>query len=151
MSDKHGPNSWDAYLAVHEHRIGDFRDHFILEERLKYTITQTIVAWTGELVCADGIEIHVQKTQHVSIRDGRRWVQTRDYSYQVIRRTGLEVVQLFRYDNAAHHAHPDRHHRHAYDSAGQEVLPVEHIGVDRWPTLGDVIEEAFDHWNRGKP
>jgi hypothetical protein len=30
MSSKHGPNSWDDYLNVHQRRIASFADHFIL-------------------------------------------------------------------------------------------------------------------------
>lgn len=143
MSDRHGPNSWDSYLAVHQERIEDFRGHFIIEDRLGYVRTESVVQWEGELICVDGIEIHVRKRQAVSIRAGRPWVQTVDYSYQVLRRQGDEVRNLFRYDNSAHHDQPDPHHRHEYDEDGNERLPPVHVGADGWPTLGDVIVEAF--------
>jgi len=35
MSDKHGPNSWEDYLAVHRSRISHFLGHFILDDRLE--------------------------------------------------------------------------------------------------------------------
>ncbi len=56
---------------------------------------------------------------------------------------------LVRYDNSAHHRHPDPHHRHRYDANGQEILPPEHVGEAGWPTLGDVIEEAYALWRPG--
>lgn len=80
------------------------------------------------------------------MRSGRRWVETLDYSYQVLRRVDGEAVSLFRYDNSAHHEQADPHHRHRYDANGREILPVEHVGADGWPTLGEVIEEAFEFW-----
>ncbi len=147
MSGKHGPNSWDDYLAVHTSRLADFLGHFIVEDRLAYTRTLTQVYWNGVLDCIDGIEIHVHKRQVVEMRAGRAWVQTTDYSYQVLRREGGRNTSLFRYDNSAHHDHPDPHHRHRYDVNGVEILPPEHVGIDDWPTLGEVIEEAFDLWN----
>jgi hypothetical protein len=149
MSDRHGPNSWDAYLAVHDRRLADFA-HFIVDNNLTFIRTPKVVQWEGTLICADGMEIHVRKTQAVSLRESRPWVQTTDYSYQVLRRQGEDVVRLFRYDNAAHHDHPDRHHKHRYDANGREIDPPVHVGHDGWPTLGDVIDEAFDVWARTK-
>lgn len=148
MKDRHGWNSWDGYLAVHQKRLADFHGHFLLEDRLTFTRTRDTVFWSGELLCADGIEIHVTKRQTVRERRGRTEVQTTDYSYQVLRRTGSSVRPLFRYDNAAHHDHPDAHHRHRYDEAGVEIDPPEHVGRSGWPTMGDVIDEAHDLWQR---
>lgn len=146
MSDKHGPNSWEDYLAVHASRIADFSGHFIIEDQLSFTRTPTRVYWEGVLICAGGIEIHTRKRQALSVRSGRLWVQTSDYSYQVLRRVRGATVPLFRYDNAPHHDHPDPHHRHRYDTNGIELLPPEHVGEARWPTLGEVIEESFELW-----
>ena len=146
MSDKHGPNSWEDYLAVHESRLDDFREHFILEDRLTHVRTASTVQWDGSLLCAGGMEIHVRKRQAVTLRAGRPWVQTVDYSYQVLLRDGAKAVQLFRYDNSAHHDHPDPHHLHRYDANGLEIRPVEHVGADGWPTLGEVIEQAHERW-----
>lgn len=103
VKDRHGPNSWDGYRAVHHKRLTDFHGHFLLEDRLAFTRTRDTVFWSGELLCADRIEIHVTKRQSVRERRGRTEVQTTDYSYQVVRREGSSVRQLFRYDNAAHH------------------------------------------------
>ena len=146
MSAKHGANSWDDYLLVHSSRLNDFLGHFILEDRLTFTRTPDQIYWEGVLLCAEGIEIHVRKRQAVLIRSGRPWVQTTDYSYQVLRRAKGAAIPLFRYDNAPHHDHPDPHHKHRYDANGIEILPPEHVGAEGWPTLGDVIEEAFEHW-----
>lgn len=150
MSAKHGPNSWDDYLSVHNSRLADFQGHFVLEDRLPFVRTLSQVYWEGVLECVDGLEIHVRKRQTVAIRAGRPWVQTVDYSYHVLRRQGAKSISVFRYDNAAHHEHADPHHRHTYDAAGKEVLPPQHVGVDGWPTLGDVIEEAFDWWQANR-
>lgn len=46
------------------------------------------------------------------------------------------------------HDHPDPQHRHQYDDEGHERLPPDYVGADGWPTLGDVIVEAFEWWQR---
>jgi len=149
VSGKHGPNSWQDYLEVHRSRLADFADHFIIEDRLTSTRTRSQVVWKGELLCADGIEIHVTKTQEVTYRGGQPWVETVDYSYHVFRRHGQVPTHLVRYDNSTHHRHPDPYHRHRYDANGQEILPPEHVGEAGWPTLGEVIEEAYALWRPG--
>jgi hypothetical protein len=145
MNSKHDRNSWDDYLKVHQRRIEDF-GHFIVEDRLTFTRTQSQVLWEGELLCRGAIEIHVHKRQLVENRGGRPWVRTVDYSYQVLTRRDGAPLQLFRYDNAAHHAQPDPHHRHRFDANGREIMPPEHVGEAGWPTLGDVLEEAHVAW-----
>jgi hypothetical protein len=150
MSSKHGANSWDDYLNVHRSRLADFAGHFVVDDQLTYARTLTQVYWQGVLVCTGGIEIHVHKRQSIEMRGGRPWVQTTDYSYQVVRRDGERSISMFRYDNSAHHDHPDPHHRHRYDANGLEMLPPQHTGVKGWPTLGEVIEEAYELWRTGR-
>ena len=87
--------------------------------------------------------------QEVTYRGGQPWVETVDYSYHVFRRHGQVPTHLVRYDNSAHHRHPDPYHRHRYDANGQEILPPEHVGEAGWPTLGEVIEEAYALWRPG--
>lgn len=100
MNSKHGPNSWDDYLNVHQRRIADFTGHFILEDGLEFTRTASQVLWEGLIRCVDGIEVHVHKRKVLRYRRGRPWVRTVAYSYQVIRRRDQDVVPMFRYDNA---------------------------------------------------
>src|SRR5688572_18594561 len=112
MPDRHDWNSWDGYLAVHEHCLRDY-EHFIQADQLEATLTSEVVAWDGVLYCCDGIEIHVRKLQDVELTGGRPLVRTRAYSYQVLRRVaGREVINLFRYDNIHRQPdHPDAHHK----------------------------------------
>ncbi len=146
MSSKHGANSWDDYLNVHQRRIADFAGHFIVDDKVEFTRTASQVLWEGEIRCIGGIEVHVHKRQVLQYRRGRPWVRTVDYSYQVVRRQGRDVTPLFRYDNSGHYDHPDRHHRHGFDANGREILPATYIGEVGWPTLGDVLEEAHSAW-----
>lgn len=56
MSSKHGPNSWDDYLTVHQRRIADFVGHFIIEDGLEFTRTASQVLCEGVVRCVGGIE-----------------------------------------------------------------------------------------------
>jgi hypothetical protein len=149
MSGRHGANSWDSYLSAHNGRLADFGDHFIDRDALAIETAETTVQWSGMLFCRDGIEIQVRKRQRSWMRSGRRWVETIEYSYHVMIRTGDDVRGLFRYDNAhPHPGHRDAHHRHA-DTADGSDESVSWVGESGWPTLGDVLEEAHEWWRHG--
>lgn len=146
MADRHDWISWDQYQNIHNSRLQDF-DHFILDNQLTAVPTDILVFWNGSLYCMNGIEIVVEKTQDVRSRDGVPEVRTRTYKYQVLQKDGERAVKLLRYDNSTHHQdHPDAHHRHRFDENGEQIYPVEHVGADKWPTLGDVIQEVYDRW-----
>jgi hypothetical protein len=150
MSDRHGWNSWDQYQAIHESNLRRW-EHFVADNQLTVTEASTLITWKGALICTDGIEIRVSKIQDVEYRSGRPYVRTAEYSYHVLRRREGVQANLLRYDNAhPHPGHPDAHHRHRYDREGREILPPEHIGEENWPTLGDVIHEAFGIWEQLK-
>jgi hypothetical protein len=139
MSRRHGPNSWDNYEAVHQSYMKRF-EHFIVEDGLQAIPTPTLVRWEGELYCLGGIEVHVTKIQRVTGRAGQMMVETTQYSYHVLRRTGTGTTNLLRYDNVhVQPDHPDAHHRHRYDADGNEIEPPMHVGEEGWPTLGDVL------------
>lgn len=146
--DRHGWNAWDAYLAVHESVMEGYRGHFIVDERLSPVVVSHAVYWRGRLLCASGLEIEVDKSQVTRRRGGRLEVKTVDYKYHVQQRTETGVRKLFRYDDADHHpGHPSRHHRHAYRAGdADDAGIVTHVGYEGWPTLGDVIGEAFAWW-----
>jgi hypothetical protein len=149
VADPHGWNSWQSYRAAHESKLAQYADHFLIEDQLPYAISPELVYWDGQLICADGIEIHVHRAQEVGDKRGRRWVRTTFYSYHVMLRFAEGVVDLFRYDNIGNHlslGHLDQHHVHRFDALGKET--IEHVGYDRWPTLGDVMDEAYDFWVR---
>jgi hypothetical protein len=146
MSSRHDWDSWDQYQNTHERRLRDF-DQFLIEDRLKAIPLPTKVRWEGELIFQHGLEIHVHKTQDKLAHEvGIPIVKTIAYSYQVFRRHGDRVVELRRYDNSDHHGYPDPHHRHRFNANGEEIGPPEYVGVDNWPTLGDVIQEVYDQW-----
>jgi len=150
MSGRHAPNSWDSYLAAHNGRLADFADHFLERDTLEINTTSTTVVWSGVLYCRGGIEIKVARQQRTWMRSGRRWVETIEYSYHVMTKAEDGVHGLFRYDNAhPHPGHPDAHHRHDFGVDGEHEV-IRWVGEASWPTLGDVIEEAYEWWGRSQ-
>lgn len=149
MSTWHDWHDWDNYLNVHDSHMDRYRDYFITEDRLTTQMTPRAVLWSGELICADGFEIHVHKKQEVEYRGKQPFVRTVKYSYQVLRRIGDGATNQFRYDNVhVHEDHPDQHHRHQYDAQGDLIEPAQHIGFENWPNLGEIIEETYQLWER---
>jgi hypothetical protein len=148
-ADQHRPNSWESYLSAHRGKLRDFEDHFILDNRLTFDLLPEGVWWGGTLVCQDGIEVHVERYQRSFFRKGSRWVETLFYKYEVIQRRAGRIIQVVRYDNVhAQRGHPDAHHRHVFDPDGGEIEPPEHLGSQRWPNLGQVLDEAHEYWCR---
>ncbi len=121
--DKHAWNSWENYQDVHRRYIESYLDHFILKDDLAPSLTPDAAEWDGVLYCVDGLEIHVRKLQDVSHETGRPMVRTRTYSYHVLRRVGP-----------------------VFDEHGNQTGAAEHVGVEGWPTLGEVIDQVHDWW-----
>lgn len=145
MSPRRNWHAWDNYQVVHERKLAGFLGHFILDDQLEITVTQSQVLWRGVLYCVGNLELHVTKAQDVEYRQGRPYVRTRRYAYHLQRRIGDQVTYIFRYDNGdRHEGHPDNYHCHRYHADGS--VTVEHIGEQSWPLFDAVIEESRQWW-----
>ncbi len=123
---------------------------FIISDELRFEISEDLVEWEGTLNCADGIKVRVTKHQDVRTKNGRLYVRTTFYQYHVFQHTSTGSTEWFRYDNThARPGHPTEHHRHCFDDNGVEIA-VKHMGVEGWPTLGDVLDEAHTRWLQSK-
>lgn len=108
----------------------------------------------GDIGCLGNIRLSVEKylqvlTPGASGRDVLGGdhdieVETRIYAYHA---AVVGHGMILRYDNNHGRAgHADWHHVHRGDwrNAGDDAGVVEWIGEDRWPTLGEVIQELAD-------
>lgn len=148
----HLPTRFSTYQATHNNLLGQFKDRdFVGKENLCFTPSAQGIFLEGEIGCLGNIVIAVEK--FLEILDGDRndaMVQTLWYSYNVFIRG---QYNLFRYDNQdddfLRPGHQDEHHKHCFDwRTGEEVVgsPIW-MGVDKWPTLGQVIAEVEDwYW-----
>ena len=124
--------------------------------------TLRLVAWPGRLLmvgdigCLGDIRLSVEKCLRVvtpgataaGIVDGNHdvIVQTTMYAYHAtICGHGL----ILRYDNCHPRAgHADWHHVHRCDwRTDDDAGQIEWVGEDRWPTLGEVVNELMDWYH----
>jgi hypothetical protein len=150
--DRHGWNSIENYLHVHDRRISDFMaEGFVRHDGLvrEWLEADTIVI-TGRIHCAHGLFVDVEKYLAVrKLRSGGLQVKTESYSYHA----GIEGTRersLFRYDNAhvyTRERHLDAHHKHRFDHRNwREIVPPQWVGQERWPHLSEVLEELRIWW-----
>ncbi|GBD22244.1 hypothetical protein HRbin28_02723 [bacterium HR28] len=147
-SDPHDWNRFDNYLKTHQGYLAHWeRIGFLLEDALEWRFEEdwSRITIRGRLHFRGGYSIAVDKVLEVRSIRGRCEVRTKYYAYQALRTTpDEEVRRLFRYDNDHQYTregHPDEHHKHIVDEAGQEH--VIWVGRQNWPTLHKVIDELF--------
>lgn len=149
---KHQPSRFGRYQEVHNTVISQFQARsFVGPETLVFDPAAYGILLKGEIGCRGNIVVNVDK--FIEILDGSgetAIVQTRWYSYNVFVRG---YYNIFRYDNQdadyLRQGHLDEHHKHHFDwRIGRELHgSPEWIGADKWPTLGNVLEEVEDwYW-----
>ena len=147
--DPHDWNRFDNYLKTHQGYLAYWeRAGFLIEDALEWRAekAESRIMIRGRLHFLGGYTIAVDKILEVRSTRGRREVRTVRYSYQALRTLpDGQVRELFRYDNDHRYVregHPDEHHMHVFDQAGNEHIIW--VGRDNWPTLHRVINELYD-------
>lgn len=149
---KHQPNRFRSYQAVHSTVISQFQSRdFIGAETLKFEPTAYGFLLVGEIGCLGKIVISVEKFIEIVSGFGEEsMVRTKWYSYNVFIRGGYNIS---RYDNQddeyVRPGHEDEHHKHIFDWRTGEENPISPVwvGVNAWPTLGEVLQEIEDwYW-----
>jgi hypothetical protein len=151
-ASRHSPIPFHRYREIHETRIDQLcREGFIHKDTLEFTWNfPPFILLEGAIFCLGELIITVKKTlKIVTVRSNCDFdVQTIEYAYNVSIKGRHNI---FRYDNEdPYHFennpyHHDIHHKHIFDvETGEQLLdsPIW-VGVNRWPTLGDVIAEAM--------
>jgi hypothetical protein len=147
---KHAPNRFSAYLEIHSSVISQYeKDRFIGFNTLMIDAIPGQILMRGHLGCPGKIAISVYKILDVTKDKGTDWVQTNWYSYNVFVQN---IGNVFRYDNkdedfSFRPGHLDEHHKHVFDWKNDTEIKTIWVGVDGWPTLGEVIEETREwYW-----
>lgn len=140
--DRHRPAKLRAYLDTHDGYLASVRKRgFAGADSLTIDQVPGSLIMQGEISCLGGIVITVWKRLELRDEDPvNPMVVTVSYAYNA------RVVghgDIVRDDNADHHNHPDRHHRHVFDwSTGEELSGSPRwVGADGWRTLGQFIDE----------
>jgi hypothetical protein len=151
---RHAPARFRSYIGAHNRHIGQLRaTSFVGADTLELIAWPRQLVMVGDIGCLGEITLTVEKYLRVLIAhaspsdvlggDHDIVVQTYVYSYHAsVRGHGA----ILRYDNNhGRSGHPDWHHVHRCDwRSDDDVGRVEWIGEDKWPTLGDVIQELMD-------
>lgn len=126
-----------------------YREGFIADDTLDLTPLGSILSLEGEVGCLGRIVIRVEKV--LEFVDASDHIQTRYYAYNA---SVQGVGNIFRYDNqhpeAMYEGHRDPHHKHLFNFLTNEEesdSPIW-VGAEKWPTLGQVIEELRDWHSR---
>lgn len=142
---RHAPARVRPYFDTHDGCMEAFRKRgFVSQDSLVTEWLSGYMRMRGEIACLGEIVISVEKLMQVmqgTAGSPDATIQTVYYAYNASVRGGRNIARV---DNADHHNHPDRHHRHDFDpQTGAEKLSW--IGEDAWPTLGEFIDE-IERW-----
>lgn len=156
QSKKHQWIFYDKYVDIHTtiiekyRNIGDFINENTIEFNAFLRYDKPLIKVQGQLGCLGEIIIDVLK--YLELDNNLSYskyplVKTNSYAYQVFFRNGNPI---FRYDNnhpdSLHDGCKDPHHKHIFDFKTGKELGIEWIGVDKWLTLGEVIQETHDFY-----
>jgi len=141
---KHGWNSWDGYLAVHEKVLRFFakfmenpKPYQILEVTDQFRILkcENIIINTYN---GTRLRVDIRKQVLLEQQHGRLMAKTFRYAYGVFR-PNPDGSQLIRY-NSPHDDHNQFHHRHDHT-----VNPavITRIGEDEYPHVGEFLNEVL--------
>jgi len=145
--DRHGWNSLENYLSIHENRLNE---HSFLDPKKAHTISvqyhpfdgEIIVEISGDAYCQGDIVLEVGKyleTQEDST--GRIYLRGISYRYHAYFRGRHNIL---RYDNGHDF---DEYHRHEYDMQDGKEIGRTIITRNQLPTLGEVLDELEEmYW-----
>ena len=145
--------SYDQYRNVHESYMERLAQQgVVLESNLSFIEVSdhtglSRVNLTGDIICADGVSVSVEKTLMVLKPANRRpLVKGRFYSYHAWLRDEAEG-DLIRYDNADGE---DDLHRHDFDPRTGAETARTSIDISELPTLGAFIPQAVELGRRAR-
>ncbi len=146
MSNKHGWNTWENYLRVHESVLRKYQANFI-SPAPKYSVIKfteyyyQLTLKNLELKTRKGTVVCINIEKDVEVRPGgtKQVARTEGYSYQAWLKGGRNLV---RYDSP-HVNHNKFHHKHDYLYLPKDVLPVKN---DEWPHVSEFFDEIINNF-----
>ncbi len=143
---KHGPNTLDNYLRVHENVLKNYSKYFVTQNVVYKTtkITEnyyTLEIQTLELITFSQNKVFVKIEKDVDVEQGTRKkiAKTYSYSYHCWKKEGEVSKDLIRYCSP-HLDHNQFHHKHDF-TKNPEVLI--RIGDDDWPHVSEFFDEVL--------
>ena len=120
MVKKHGANTWENYLRVHEKVLKRYSGYFV-NPSVTYAIERitenyyTLTIDRLELKTNQGVTLFVKIEKDVDVQAGvtRKIARTYGYSYNSWKKWELGITNLIRYCSP-HHDHNRFHHKHDF-------------------------------------
>lgn len=145
--DRHGWNSLDNYIAVHDSCMESVSQYFVEHHTLRFiSIGPHGIVLEGSVFCHGDLVLHVDK---FLVRNDRNQVKATRYRYQA-QFLHAPLRQIFRYDNGhvyRREGHEDAFHKHLFsDRTWKEIAPPVWVGYERWPILKEVLDELYEWW-----
>jgi hypothetical protein len=146
MKKKHGWNTWENYLRVHESVLKKYQPHFITQSP-KYSVTRFTDQYYQlridklELVTAKGTPIYINIEKDVEVQAGgsKDVARTVGYSYQAWIKGGKNLIRYC----SPHESHNKFHHKHDYQKDPNNPIP---INGDSWPHINEFLDELIDNF-----
>jgi len=146
MKKKHGWNTWENYLRVHESVLKRYQSHFVTPSP-KYSVIRFTDQYYQiridklELISAKGtyISINIEKDIEVQAGGSKDVARTVGYSYQSWLKGGGNLIRYC----SPHESHNKFHHKHDYMKDPINPIPVVN---DEWPHVNEFFDELIDNY-----
>lgn len=146
--DPHAPNRLSRHVSIHTTKMAEYYARgFVGCDTLEYIVEDGTheIQQVGEIGCLGEIVLSIRRNMEIVDPDPESdpVIHTYYYAYNASVRNHETFL---RYDNAPHPPGPDwkdQHHRHFGDwRTGEYPDSPQWTGIERWPKLGDFIEEV---------
>lgn len=146
MAQKHGPNTWENYLRVHENVLRQYSKYFV-NLPITYAIEKITANYYSLLIerlevkTSNGNIVFIKLEKDVDVQPGvtRKIARTYGYSYNCWKKVGGLKTRLIRYCSP-HLDHNKFHHKHDFTVNPSTVTK---IGNDEWPHVSDFLDEVI--------
>ena len=143
MKKKHGWNTWENYLRVHESVLKKYQAHFITPSP-KYLVTRFTDQYYQlridklELMTSKGTSVYINIEKDVEVQEGgsKDVARTVGYTYQAWIKGGNNIIRYC----SPHETHNKFHHKHDFINQPNTVIQ---IGIDNWPHVNEFLDEII--------
>ena len=144
---KHGPNTWENYLKVHERVLRDFSGNITTSDpqyKVKYITDNYYILELNrlEVLTLKGTKIFIKIEKDIYIKEGVRKKVAKLYAYSYhswFKETNKNILRYC----SPHEDHNKFHHRHDYTHDPMRTIK---INEDEWPHVSEFLEEIIKNF-----
>jgi len=146
MKRKHGWNTWENHLKVHESVLKRYQDFFVTQNP-RYQISKPTTHFYQMKL--DHLQIKTFKanivfvyiSKDIEIQDGARKKISRTdaYTFQAWTKNAGSLIRYC----SPHQTHNKFHHKHDYTTKPETLIK---IGDDQWPHVSEFFDEIIQNF-----